>query len=315
MAIVEPILPAILLPVIGYFCVHLRLLDIKDMDGLSDIMLKLLIPALLFINTATAKIPAGIGIEFLAAYYIPVFIVFCLAYLLSRHLLKSDTKKGSVFAIGASYTNATIIGLPITLYGLGEAALVPLFVIVSIHNLTLFFVGMVFAELNTTSINTLFKKLQSSLRRFLLYPITLSLILGGLVNLSGIQLPFFIHAPIDIISQAAIPAALLVLGASFKKYKIQGAILPAMTMAMFKLIALPILVAFFSFFVFDIVFLWAATAVLVSAMPMAINSYVFAKKYETYENAVSSGIIISTFFALITIPVVLYMIKTYFSEL
>ena len=51
-----------------------------------------------------------------------------------------------IFGLGASYSNMILIGLPIISTGLGDEALLPLFMLVSIHSALLFFVVTLLVE-------------------------------------------------------------------------------------------------------------------------------------------------------------------------
>ena len=51
--------------------------------------------------------------------------------------------------------------------------------------------------------------------------------------------------------------------------------------------------------------LWATTALLASAMPVGINAYVFAKKYQVCESIISSGIVLSVIGCTIIISIIL----------
>ena len=96
-----------------------------------------------------------------------------------------------------------------------------------------------------------------------------------------------------MISRAAIPAALISLGAGMNRYHIRGEIPMAMSITLMKLMVLPALVWTLTEYVFEMDRLWTQTAVLLSCMPVGISVYVFSIRYRCCENLVASAIVLS----------------------
>ena len=212
--------------------------------------------------------------------------------------------------MGASYSNATIVGIPICLYALGEEALLPLFIIVSVHNLVLFTVGIFVAQRDSLSLSSFLGDFFVIVRQLLSSPITASLILGGMVNLLDIPIYKPLVEAITLLSSAAVPSALFVLGCSLNRYKIQGHLAPALTIVALKTLCFPLLVWLLLFQVFDISTLWAGTALLTSAMPVGISAYIFSKKYSLYEAPIATSIVLSTLASLLSLSVVIAYLQS-----
>lgn len=114
---------------------------------------------------------------------------------------------------------------------------------------------------------------------------------------------------ITLLSQAAVPAPLFVLGASLNKYKMRGNISPALVVAL-KMLLLPLIVWLFVFRVFSVDPLWASTALLTAAMPIGISVYVFSQKYQKYEAPIATGIVPSTVLSVVTLAVISVYVKS-----
>lgn len=115
---------------------------------------------------------------------------------------------------------------------------------------------------------------------------------------------------ITLLSQAAVPAALFVLGASLNKYKMRGNISPALVIVALKMLLLPLIVWLFVFRVFSVDPLWASTALLTAAMPIGISVYVFSQKYQKYEVPIATGIVPSTVLSVVTLAVISVYVKS-----
>ena len=109
-------------------------------------------------------------------------------------------------------------------------------------------------------------------------PIIIGLAFGLFFNLLAIPIPVPIARTIDLISQAALPSALFVLGASLSAYKVAGHLGEAWMMVGLKLLLMPLLVAFMTLIVFQLDPLWSAAAIMTAGMPVGINVYMFSQR-------------------------------------
>lgn len=88
---------------------------------LSKFVFTFLIPALLFIGTAKAKIPDDMQWKFLFSYYVAVFFVYLIGAVIAKVFFNCSNQEQSIFGMGAAYSNATIVGIPICIYVLGAS--------------------------------------------------------------------------------------------------------------------------------------------------------------------------------------------------
>ena len=119
-------------------------------EVLGSFSFKLAVPALLFVSATEADLPQRVAWPFFIAFYGPMLLIFVLAWVFGRfgHWQESLTSAGyASLAMQASYSNITIIGIPVVLYLLGQEALAPLMLIIVVHDIALFFIGTLAAEL------------------------------------------------------------------------------------------------------------------------------------------------------------------------
>lgn len=309
MPIFETIFPVLAIACVGYVCAVTELFSPSACDAIAELVFKLLMPVLLFVGTVQSDIPADMDWSFMLAYYLPVLVVYAVGVLCSAWWFGLDAKGQSAFAMGGAYSNTTIVGVPVTLFALGKEALLPLFILVSVHNLVLFSVGMLVAERAQLRGSQLVRSVLDMLKQFVLNPITSSLILGLLVNQFGIELYAPLERGLELLSQACVPVSLFVLGALLNKYHIRGNVRSAVCMVLLRMVAMPLMVAWLAFGVFQLDTLWAATAVLVASMPVGITSYIYAEQLKSCEAPVATAIVLSTIASIVTLPVVLVYIQ------
>jgi predicted permease len=56
--------------------------------------------------------------------------------------------------------------------------------------------------------------------------------------------------------------------------------------------------------------LWVATAILMAALPPALNVFVFARQYDTWVEEASSAVLVGTLVSVVTLTSVMWMVKT-----
>ena len=57
--------------------------------------------------------------------------------------------------------------------------------------------------------------------------------------------------------------------------------------------------------------IWVYTAVLMAALPPALNVFVFARQYDTWVEQASSAVLIGTLVSVVTLTSVMWMVKTH----
>ena len=146
MAILEAVFPVFAIAFLGYLAAALKLLSTVDIAGMSRFVFTIAIPVLLFNTLAHMELPAQLNWQFLLCYYLIALTIFGLGALTKRFVFAGSLKEQGIFGLGCSYSNLILVGLPIISAGFGDAGLLPLFILVSFHSATLFFVATLLVE-------------------------------------------------------------------------------------------------------------------------------------------------------------------------
>lgn len=308
MALLGTIFPVIAIALIGYFTRQRKFLSDLDGVAIEKVAFNFLIPCLLFNGTATTAFPEIIDWNLLGGFYISIFFVYFLGMLIGKFFYSYNNVQCSVFGMGGAYSNVTVIGIPFCIQVFGNEAFLPLFIIISTHNIILFTFGTIIAESKKESSTSIMRHLLFVIKDLITQPITGSLLAGVIVNLLNIPLPIVILNTLDLFAQAASPMALFALGGALTRYKITGDMHKTMIIVFMKLILLPTLVYLFLFHIFLVNPLWAGTAVLLSAMPTGIGPYVFSLKYRACQSQTASAVVISAMLSVITSSIFILLV-------
>jgi malonate transporter len=301
MYIIETLFPIVAIAFLAWLAARHQIVSDPEVQALEKLTFTWLVPCMLFYGTATADLPDVMDWDLLWSYYLAILAVYLGGMLIARLRFGPGQVRLSVIGMGCAYPNVTILGIPICLELLGEAAFVPMFMLISLNNLLILSFGTVLAELKREEGSAVRAHLAKIGAGLVKNPISGSLIAGILVNLAGIPIYGPLLESLELLSRAAIPAALLTLGAGLNRYRVKGEITMALVLTGMKLLVLPGLVWFLAFFVFDLDILWARTAVLLACMPVGITVYVFSIRYRNCENLVATAIVLSCMLSVFSI--------------
>lgn len=294
MSVFQALFPVIAIAALGYLARYRNWLSSLEADGIERIAFWFLIPCLLFLGTATADFPADIDWRYLFAFYATVLTVYAAGMVFGKLVFGYGLRELSVFGMGGAYSNVTVLGIPITVEVLGESAFVPMLLIITFHNLVLYTTGAILAGASENTGKSLGAQLFGIVREMLINPISSSLLAGAAWNILNLPTPAPLVATLELLTRAAVPAAIFALGAALTRYHIRGDIPAALCISVFKLVVLPLAMWQVMTRVFDIHGEWMQAAVLLCCMPVGISVYVFSRRYERCEMAVATAIVVTS---------------------
>ncbi|MEO8245290.1 MAG: AEC family transporter, partial [bacterium] len=131
-------------------------------------------------------------------------------------------------------------------------------------------------------------------------PLVIGIVLGVIVNLTGLPVPETVGAATDMMGRAGLPAALFGLGGILLRYRPEGdKSLIALVVAI-TLLLHPIVTYVLATFVFKIDVASLRSAVVTAAMPPGVNAYLFAHLYGTGRRVAASSVLIATALSIFT---------------
>lgn len=290
--LVSAILPIALVALVGVWVGRMFTLERQTLARLS---IYALVPALVLHSLAKTTLELGDAIAILTAFIIHTSFLYLIAVTLGKVLKFSSDEKKSLIAT-TIFANVGNMGLPFVLFSLGEAGL---------ERAIVYLVG---SSLMTASVFPIVLKgegVLKGLRYTACLPVLWAAIAGLVLQGSGSILPIPIERGVTLLSEGAIPVALLMLGIQlsetpfiFGRYELLGAGL--------RLIISPVL----AFNIANLVGLTGIdrqVVVLQAAMPVAVNSLIWVTELGGDTVRVARTIVISTLLSLGTLPVVLWL--------
>ncbi|WP_339490444.1 AEC family transporter [Pseudomonas sp. EL_65y_Pfl2_R95] len=292
MPAVLAILPIFGLIVLGYLLGWRQWLTAEAAAGLATITFKLFLPMLLFTGIAKAPLADGLSLTLLLAYFLPVALIFSLVNL----VVQRQQGRATPLGLAAVFSNNVLVGIPIVTTLMGHDGLVHLFAILVVHSLILFSMQSFYAAFGSPErVNVV------ALLKSLANPIIIGLLAGALLNASGWSAPEPLWKMVSWLGQAALPCALIVLGASLSRFRLRPSS-SVLVLTVIKLMVFPALVWWFSGLLPHLNDGARAVLVIMAGCPSGVNILGFAKTQDDVRS-VSSTVFLSTVLSALTLPV------------
>jgi malonate transporter len=308
----EPILN-IVLPVFGlvfagYFVALTPILTPERVKGLTNFVFWVAIPVLLFRTMSEITLPENIDPLIPVAYFAGAWTVFGVMLLVGRFLFGLPLDQAGVMAMGCSFSNLVLMGLPVAILAFGNQGLVAILFVISFHPPIMISIPTIVVEIARGRTGSLRKTIVAVVTTLLRNPIIIGLVAGLLWGATGLDLPKPVGKFADLLKAAGPPTALFAVGASLTQFKIAGDLPQSLTIVVIKLIALPATVWVFSTYVFGLAPIWAAVNTLAASMPVGVNVFLLASAYDTYLARAATAVLVSTGVAVVTVGALLTLL-------
>ena len=292
-ALLDVIIPVFLIIGFGYCTVWARLFSIDTIDGLMKFSQNFAIPVLLFNAIAKVDLVNIFDFNLFFSFYIGATAGFLIGFLGSHYLFNRPLEDSVAIGFCCLFSNTVMLGLPITERAYGQDALQHNFAIVSIHAPFCYFLGITVMELIKSTEKSISKKSVIIFKAMFSNALVVGIVLGFLVNISGINLAKSIQASIDMITAVALPAALFGMGGILYQYRPEGDIGPITMVCLVSLLVHPAIV-WITGKNLELTDMQLRSAVITAAMAPGINTYVFANMYGRAKRVASTGVLLST---------------------
>lgn len=242
-------------------------------------------------------------LRLLIAYFGSCLIVFLVGRALARTRFALDGVGQSVFAMGGVFSNNILLGVPLAEAAFGPAALPSVALVTVFNSLTLWTlvsVSVEWARHGSFSPKGLGKTALSVLTN----PIVAAIMCGTLFGYSGLQLPAWLAWTLTWLGRPAGPVALLVLGMGLASYGLGQDIRQSITISALKLGLQPLVVWCLAA-ALGVPVLELKVVVLLASLSVGANVYLMATQFETAQAAIAGSLVVSTFLAAFTTPLLL----------
>ncbi len=316
--------PVFALAGIGKLLGHFNIISTSNRQPLSWITYYLALPALIFVSFLE-KEPFPIPLaSLLTLSLLPIFITsfFVFLFLFPRRSFLDNEKMSATYYL-SYWGNNGYMGIPLAVSAVGVTQGLPLAAVINGLSVPFYITFSMILMYKTKEHGAEREQLKGEfLHHTLLNPVILAMILGAILSsLKPHLAQSFIHNPVVIsmfhiiirlfgqIGDMGLPLALILVGSNLKVKEIHSDKFLLALVVIGKLIIAPAAVYFFAYLLFpNLSKASFQVLILMNAVPGAVASYIISAKFKCAEEFVSSSLVLTTLFSIITIPLWLHAI-------
>jgi len=279
-------------------------IDHSDTKGLSALLIKVTLPALIFTSMQKEFSPRLLRESILIVFLsLGIYGLYFIIALLTGSLIGGDKKDTGVYRFAILFSNVGFMGFPVlgSVFG-AEAIFYAAMFNIPFH----FFVFTLGVYLMTRG--------HMEERKFnwklLLSPGIVATVAGFIFFVFGLKLPAIIYDPVKFVGEITIPLSMITVGSMLTEVHPKELLAGwrLYFISCMRLVLLPAAVYLFVKLFTDNPMM-ISVPVVISAMPVAVNAPLIAHEYNGNALLASRLMFLSTLLSLITLPAVLMVLK------
>jgi len=289
--------PIIILVLAGFILERRLQLDTKSINRIVYFVLS---PCLVYSSILTLTFDPDVTGRSVLFAALHMLIMGLLAYGLSRHW-RYQGGLASAFVITTILMNNGNYGLPLNLFAFGEVGFGYALVLFMFNTMVGGAISIFLALRGRASALT-------ALRRTLVQPIIIAMILGVVSRFTGIAPRGSLMEMVDMTGQAAIPVFLLVLGMSLARTDIRANLAPVLRLTTVRMLISPAVALGIALLV-GLTGVARGVAVMQASMPSAVNTIVITNEFDAAPDFTAGAVLMTTLTSLITLPILLFFLR------
>ena len=208
-----------------------------------------------------------------------------------------QNEKNAVYKFASIYGNVAFMALPLAQAVLGDEGVLYCVGGAVVFNLLTFTHGVKLMGKEGTKL---------SLKKLLINPGVIAVVIGLPIFISGIELPYIITRPVGMLADLNTPVAMLVFGTYLSKTDLKTMLFDKKIygVALMKLIVLP-LICMGIYYLCGLSGTLLTAVIITASVPSANNTFMFATKYNRDAKVASKTVALVSFISILTIPVMI----------
>ena len=305
MNVIATIIPIFVIILLGWAARGYGFIRTEFIEQANRLVFYIAIPAMVFRSISKASLDRQFDLQVVTLALISMCIVFGIGALITRFANIHISQRGT-FIQNSFHGNLGYIGLAVSFYYLGREGFVHASVLAGFMMIVQNFLAVIALQLHSQnhsaqrSKGTVFLKILGN-------PIILSALAGILVSVTAIPVPLLFGRFLDILSDLALPLALLIIGASLSFEMVRSRLMVVLSTGFLKLIVLPG-IGFALYRWFNVMPEAYLPGIILLASPTATVTYVMAKEMQGDSDFAVAAISLNTLLSAVTYTIWLNII-------
>ena len=295
---------------VGFACGKIKQIPDAAMGWMNFFIVYVSLPALFYNILEKTPLEQLAQVNFVLATTLATLWAFSVSFAIGMAIRNGNIGDSAIAGLAGGYGNIGYMGPGLALATLGPKAAVPVALIFCFDNILLFTMVPFLMALRGQQPMSLGAIAWGAVKRVAGHPLIIASALGVSSAAVHFQPPVAVERLIQFLQNAAAPSALFALGVTVALRPLRKMPWEIPPLAVVKLVLHPVLV-----FVLLSLFgpfnqIWIGTAVLMAALPPALNVFVFARQYDCWVEQASSAVLVGTMVSVLTLTTVMWVMKS-----
>ncbi|MBM0065327.1 AEC family transporter [Alkalicoccobacillus gibsonii] len=293
---IQVVLPVILIFMIGYILQRVAKVDIRP---ISTMAIYVMTPCLVFKTFYETELNSQYSYMVLFSFVLMFLIIFmCKIYTKIR---KIDLSTENALILSTAFMNTGNYGTPIILFAYGEAGFQFAISAMVLQSILMNFFGVYYAVKGKAGIRTAMKSVAKM-------PASYAAILALILNFTQVKIPDNLFGTVDLISDAAIPMVMVILGMQLAMIKWGNFDWANITFSVILRMFISPVLAWVLVSLMPLDPLLGKVLIVSAAMPSAATIVMYAVQFQAQPKLVSSVTLITTLISIPTITILIMIL-------
>lgn len=303
-------LPFFGLIVLGFVVGKWNDLPDEGLAWMNFFVIYVALPCLFYRVLARAPVEELGNLPFIAGISVSTVIMFAISFGIGMFLRHGNVAESAIVGSAGSYGNVGYMGPGLALATLGPSAAPAVALIFCIDSLLAFTLVPLLMGIAGTGQKSLGATVLQIVRQIAFHPFLVAAALGMLSAALRIQIPTALDRMMELLQGAAAPCALFTLGVTVALRPVEKMPWEVPPVIGVKLILHPAVVFVMLSLIGDIDPVWIGTAVLMAALPPALNVYVMARQYDSWLEQATAAVLFGTLASVVTLTTIMWLAKS-----
>lgn len=295
---------------LGFLCGKLKRIPDTGLAWLNFFLIYVALPCLFYRILAKTPFDELNNIPFVVATALATFGAFVAAFVVSM-ALRGRLADAAIAGLAGGYGNIGYMGPGLALGTLGAQAAAPVALIFCFDTIVLFSLVPMLMGIASADKKSLGATALEVVKKIVLHPFLIATALGVLSAALHFEPPIALDRLMQFLQNAAAPCALFALGVTVALRPMARFLWDVPAAVAIKLVLHPLLVLALLSLLGPFSETWVYAAVLMAALPPALNVFIMARQYDTWVEQASSSILLGTLVSVVTLTFVMWLVKTH----
>jgi predicted permease len=293
---------------LGFACGRITRIPIQGLAWIDFFIIYMTLPALFYRILAKTPFEQLSNVPFIVTATLGTFAVLMLSLGIA-FLFRRDLALAAIGQLAGAYGNIGYMGPGLALATVGAQAAAPVALIFCFETLLFFSVVPFLMALARPEGKGFGALALDVVRKIALHPLMVASALGALSAALRFEPPASIDRLLQFLANASAPCALFTLGVTVALRRLNGIPLDVSVLVLVKLVLHPMLALCLltAFGPFDPS--WVKAAVLMAALPPALNVFVLARQYNSWLDPASASVLAGTLLSVVTLTTVMWLVQ------